>query len=328
MRNRFLLFKAPFAVTVEEEEIDVTLADDEVLLHTEKSAVSAGTERLLYQGEFPKNLPLDANIKNMDGELVYPLRYGYAAVAHVADTGAGARQWMNRRVFVFAPHQEWHVARRSELFEVPSSLPSTQATLLANMETAVSLVTDAAPLVGERIAIVGAGLVGLLTLQLLKGFPAAEVAVIDTDDERRARAQAWGATGVSPILHRHGHFDLLFELSGKPELLNDCIDAAFFGGRIVVGSFYGNKSMPLALGGRFHRERLQLISSQVSRITGPSAGRIDKRRRLEFAARQLHQLPFKDLQTAVVPMREAAKIYTSLCEQPQKHLHWVIDYAA
>lgn len=336
MKNRFLLFKAPFEVAVEEEEINFNLADDEVLLRTEKSGISAGTERLLFRGEFPRHLTVDANIKGLNQTFQYPLKYGYAAVGHVVETGSRATHWLHQRAFVFAPHQEWIVAKKEQLIAIPDSLSSSRATLLAHMETAISLVTDGAPVIAERIAIVGMGLVGLMTLHLLKGFPAADLVAVDTDPRRRALAQQWGAhTANSSLFSKdtseskaREHFDLIFELSGKPETLNDCIDAAAFAGRIVVGSFYGGKSAAINLGGAFHRERLQVISSQVSRISGTTAGRITKEQRLAYAARQLHQVPFEDLRTMVVPMEEAPRIYSSLCEHPRTNLHWVIDYAA
>lgn len=333
MKNRFLLFKAPFEVTLEEEEMNFKLADDEVLLRTEKSTISAGTERLLFQGEFPHNLPTDASIKGLKQSFRYPLRYGYAAVAQVIDTGNRAAEWLNRRVFIFAPHQEWIIAKPEQLISVPDSLSLERASLLAHMETAISLVTDGAPFVAERIAVVGAGLVGLLTLHLLKGFPAANLVVIDSDPERRELAKKWGAYAVLPSLQnmsteRQERFDLIFELSGHPDTIDHCINSAAFAGRIVIGSFYGEKSAPLHLGGVFHRERLQIISSQVSRISGNTSGRITKEQRLAYAARQLHQVPFEDLRTVVVPLDKATSIYASLCERPQKHLHWMIDYAA
>lgn len=329
MKNRFLLFKAPFEVSVEEEEVDFDLADDEVLLRTDKSGMSAGTERLLFRGEFPQDLPIDANIKDLNQVFQYPLKYGYAAVGHVVETGSHAAEWLHQRAFVFAPHQEWIVAKKEQLIPLPATLSSSHATLLANMETAISLLTDGAPVVAERIAIVGTGLIGLLTLHLLKGFPASDIIAVDPDPQRRMIAQQWGAHSVkSSLLKLSSHFDLIFELSGKPQILNDCISAAAFAGRIVVGSFYGHRSAPINLGGTFHRERLQLISSQVSRMSGHTAGRITKEQRLAYAARQLHQVPFEDLQTVVVSIDEAPRIYSSLCEHPQKNLHWVIDYAA
>ncbi len=259
-------------------------------MRTLVSAISPGTEMLAFRGQLPADQPLDATLPALAQEAAYPLRYGYACVGTVTAVGDPAdATWLGRRVFAFQPHASAFTAPLSALLPVPDALENETAALLPMAETAVNFVQDGAPLLGERVAVFGAGVVGLLTLQLLSRFPLAELAAVDPIEERRARAQQAGATRT---LHADAcaelrDCDLVYELSGNPRALEQAIASTGFDGRIVVGSWYGSQKVPLNLGGHFHRSRMRLISSQVSTIHPTLAGRWTRARRFDEAWRLL-----------------------------------------
>ncbi|MBI5895833.1 MAG: oxidoreductase, partial [Desulfobacterales bacterium] len=147
-------------------------AADEVLVQTHCSAISPGTEMLVYRGQWPPGVPVDASIDALAGAFAYPLAYGYCAVGRVIATGpAVPGQWLNRRVFAFQPHQNLFCARPATLHPIPADLDDETALFLPSMETAVNLLLDGAPLIGEKVFVVGQGIIGLLTTALLSRFP-------------------------------------------------------------------------------------------------------------------------------------------------------------
>src|SRR5690606_5438305 len=138
-----------------------------LLVETVCSAISAGTEMLIYQGHFPRDMATDSTIPSLQGELTYPCIYGYACVGVVRELGAAVdRDWLDRKVFAFQPHMSHFISTSDALFPIPDSLSPDSACFLPNMETAINLVQDGAPLLGERVLVLGQGIVGLLTASL------------------------------------------------------------------------------------------------------------------------------------------------------------------
>ena len=197
----------------------------------------------------------------------------------------------NRYYFAFHPHESHFCASPEALLPVPEGMAPAQAALLPNAETAVNLVMDGAPLVGERVLVMGLGIVGLLTTALLAQFPLAALIAVDPLAQRRRIARrlgasqtldpggADGAEGLRVALADAGEqlgADLIYELSGQPAALDAAVSAAGFDSRIVVGSWYGTKAAALQLGGSFHRNRVRLISSQVSTIAPRLRGSLDE----------------------------------------------------
>jgi len=335
VKRKTLYFTAPRQVELREETLPALGAED-VLVETTCSAISAGTEMLVYQGRFPRDLEADAVISSLRGSFKYPLAYGYACVGVVRETSTQVdRFWQDKTVFTFQPHTSHFITNPASLFPIPDSRSPETACFLPNMETAVNLVQDAAPILGERVLVLGQGVIGLLTASLLNEFPLETLVTADCYELRR---------NSSPIAHRlsldpnslgfHkdaiallGGADLTFELSGNPSALNDALILTCFSGRIVIGSWYGEKRAEIDLGGAFHRSRIRLISSQVSTIAPELSGRWDKARRFDTAWKALERVKPEKWITHRFPIEEAAKAYQLLDENPQETIQILFTYS-
>lgn len=322
-----LFFDAPYQVSVREEKIPA-LAENQALVRTKRSAISAGTEMLFYRGEFPQEMAVDASIDALEEQSGYPMKYGYAAVGMIEEIGKSLPDsFLGKGVFSFQPHQSHFLAKESELIFIPENISEEDAVFLPNMETAVNLVMDANPLLGERVLIFGQGIVGLLTASLLRQFPLEKLVVVDPVPSRREAALVLGVDAAfAPEEIDVADFDLALELSGVPDALNAAIDKVGYGGRIVVGSWYGQKPVSLDLGGRFHRERIRLISSQVSTIAPNLSGRWDKSRRFAWVWKMLGQVKPRQWVSLRIPLGEAEQAYAALDTNPQDVLQIVFQY--
>jgi threonine dehydrogenase-like Zn-dependent dehydrogenase len=209
------------------------------------------------------------------------------------------------------------------------------------METAVNLIQDAGPILGERVLVLGQGVVGLLAASLLREFPLETLITSDMYELRRKASLAIGVddsfepagpeTYSNQVINKPQFdytqiFDLTFELSGSPSVLNDAIKMTRFSGRVVVGSWYGDKKAIIDLGGTFHRSRIQLISSQVSTIAPELNGRWDKARRFEVAFEALNRIQPQKWITHRFPIEEAEKAYRLLDEHPHETIQVLFDY--
>jgi 2-desacetyl-2-hydroxyethyl bacteriochlorophyllide A dehydrogenase len=339
MRSRTVFFTAPKQVEIREEPLP-SLKDDEVLVETIYSSISAGTEMLVYRGEFPKIIDAHDNISS---DLKYPLAYGYACVGVVKEVGKRTDlNWRDKLVFGFQPHTTHFIARTDSLIPAPASLTSEACSFLPNMETAVNLIQDGAPILGERVLVLGQGVVGLLVASLLREFPLGRLVTSDCYDLRRKLSLSIGVddsfnpnadiNNASSILTKTlfpGYaqtFDLTFELSGSPVALNTAIAMTTFNGRVVVGSWYGDKKTTIDLGSTVHRSRIQLISSQVSTIAPALSGRWDKARRFEVAFEALRRIQPQKWITHRFHIEDAAKAYDLLDTSPQETIQVLFDY--
>jgi 2-desacetyl-2-hydroxyethyl bacteriochlorophyllide A dehydrogenase len=299
---------------------------------------------LVFQGRFPGGLAVDTALPGYAGQpFAYPLTYGYSSVGRVVDAGPRAEAaWVGRRVFAFQPHQSHFAAPATALVPVPDGVTDEDAVFLASMETAVNLAMDGQPLVGERILLLGQGVVGLLTTAVLARFPLGALAVLERWPLRRQTSLDLGAraawAGDEPgwveeadkQFHRGeagGGADLVYELSGQPSLLDTAIAWAGFGARIVVGSWYGTRTAPIDLGGRFHRDRLQLISSQVSTIAPEHSARWSKERRLATAWDLIARVRPSRLITHRFGIETAQQAYELVAERPGEALQVLLTYA-
>lgn len=289
----------------------------QLLVHAEWGALSPGSEALVFSGRVPADLSLDDSIAGMAGGVSYPLRYGYILSGVVAAAGSGLDSWRGRRVYGFHPHATAALLDATAVVPVPEGVCPEHAPLYANVETALSLHWDAAILPGETVVILGAGIVGLLTATLALRRGASLVVLVDRNTERRVWAsQALGddiriaadtaaareivCDHPAAATGRYSGFDVGFELTGAPAALQELVPAMAFGGRIVLGSWYGDVPVNLDLGGRFHRARITLISSQVSTIPLPVAGRIDYERRGRIVWHLIRGLPLDGVPRRVI----------------------------
>lgn len=337
-----LYFTGPREVELRNEPMP-RLAPDQLLVETWASAISAGTEMLVYRGQAPREMATDATISALAGSLDFPLKYGYAAVGQVVDVGREIDdRWYDQLVFAFNPHETRFVASPNEVHPVPTDLTPKDATLLPTMETALNVVMDGRPVLGEQVAVFGQGVVGLLTTALLGAIPLSSLVTLDRYPVRREVSLELGATAsldpAGDVAERelqaalrgqrdYAGADLTYELSGSPAALDQAIAATGFNGRIVVGSWYGQKRAPLDLGGHFHRSRIRLISSQVSTIAPEFSGRWSKSRRLDLAWYMLQRMqPADALVTHQFPFERAAEAYRLLDERPGEAIQVLLTY--
>ncbi len=336
MKRAALFFTGPGSVSIREELLP-PLQPGQVRVQALRSAISHGTEMLVYRGQFPTELMTDETISALSGQFSYPLKYGYACVGRVIATGSPeVAAWEGKRVFSFHPHETCFDASPQELIPLPEDLPVDEAVFLPHMETAVNLVMDGRPLIGERVVIFGQGVVGLLVAGLLARFPLDCLVTVDRYPlRRRVSLQEGAGQSLDPHLSESARqletllpagADLTFELSGSPAALDQAIASTGFEGRIIVGSWYGQKRASLDLGGYFHRSRIRLISSQVSTLASHLRGRWDKARRFQVAWEMVRRIRPARLITQSFPFEQAARAYALIDQHAEETIQVVLDY--
>jgi 2-desacetyl-2-hydroxyethyl bacteriochlorophyllide A dehydrogenase len=328
-----LWFTAPRTAALRAETVGPP-GPEEVRVETIASAVSAGTEMLVYRDEVPHELPLD--LPTLAGSYAFPIKYGYAAAGRVLDTGPGVENLSpGDPVFVHHPHQDVFVVPAQMPMRLPDDLDPVLGVFSANLETALNIVHDTSVRLGETALIFGQGVVGFLVALLLKLSGAGTVLVVDPLVERRSLALAAGADGafapgelhdrVTEITGGRGA-DVAVETSGSGAAVQSAIDAVATEGTVVVASWYGVKPVTLELGGHFHRGRVRLRSSQVGRINPELAPRWDRTRRMETVLGLLGRLKLKELISHRIPFEEAPQAYAMLDEKPEAALQVIFTY--
>ena len=307
MRARALWSVAPGRAEIRDEAL-APPGPGEALVRAVASGVSRGTERLVLKGRVPPNQWEAMRAPLMAGAFPFPVKYGYAAVGVVE---AGPAELEGRRVFCLHPHQDRFVAPAALCVPVPDAVPDRRAVLAANMETAVNVLWDARPLVGERALVVGAGVVGLLAAALLARVPGLDLAVCDRDPSRAAAAEALGLRFRAPEAAPDGR-DLVVHASGDPDGLRLALGLAGFEGRVVEASWFGDREASLPLGEAFHARRLSLVSSQVGAIAPAMRGRRAHGERLALALRLLEDARFDALLGPATPFEELPAAYPAL----------------
>jgi 2-desacetyl-2-hydroxyethyl bacteriochlorophyllide A dehydrogenase len=289
----------------------------------------------VYRGGAP--LELQPDLPTVRGDFRFPIKFAYASVGRVTEVGSRVTQLaLDDLVFVHHPHQTEYVVPADSPIRLPGGLPADVGVFAANLETAVTVVLDAHPRLGEAVLVAGQGVVGLLITTLLRRVGATPIVTVDLHERRRAASTAAGADhalgvdvdlvdAVLELTDGRG-VDVAVEVSGSPGALQACIDAAAFAGTVVVASWYGTRDVSLALGGGFHRRRLRVVSSQVSTIDPTLAPRWDRARRTALVSRLLTELPLNELITHRFPLDEAAKAYELLDGNPGECVQVVLDY--
>jgi NADPH:quinone reductase-like Zn-dependent oxidoreductase len=248
-------------------------ASGQFLVRTLASGVSRGTEALVFAERVPESQHQVMRAPLMGGDFPFPVKYGYSAVGRIAD---------GTRVFVLHPHQDFFLAPAPMCVAVPDAVPTPRAVLAANMETALNIVWDAAPLAGERALVIGAGVVGLLCAALLARIPAARVTVVDNNPARAPLARRFGCGFALPEQAPPDQ-ELVVHASASEAGLRLALACAAFEARIVEASWFGDRAPAVPLGEAFHARRLRLIGSQVGAVAPAMRGRRSHAERLAMA---------------------------------------------
>jgi len=253
--------------------------DGDVVVRTLFSGISRGTEALVFGGHVPQSEWGRMRAPFQDGEFSGSVKYGYANVGRIE---CGSSELEGRAVFVLYPHQTRYVVPASAVYLLPSDVPPARAILAANLETALNGVWDASPQTGDRVAVIGAGTVGCLVAWLVSRIQGCDVQLVDVNPRRQRVAQALGVSFAHPetVL---ADADIVIHVSGSPEGLQRALDIAGFEATIIEMSWFGDRQVPLPLGGAFHSRRLTIKSSQVGHVAAARRSRWDTRRRMAHA---------------------------------------------
>lgn len=324
---------APRQVALRPEEIGI-LAADAVTVRAHKSAISHGTEMLVYRGQVDAALALD--LPTLAGSFAFPIKYGYALVGEVADVGPQVTSHQRGdRVFVLHPHQSWcHVPAQSAQ-RIPADVDTQAALFAANMETAITIVHDVRPALGEVVVVMGLGIVGLLVSWVLSRMQGITVIAVDPLEWRQTVARQLGvpwvvhpdalASFVDATTAQRGA-DAVVEVSGNPLALDRAIALTGVEGRVIVASWYGTKAATLQLGTHFHRKRIQLRATQVGRLSPDLAPRWDFARRMHTVWHLLRALPYQQLISHSFAFVDAAAAYALVDAGHAGVVQVVFDY--
>jgi 2-desacetyl-2-hydroxyethyl bacteriochlorophyllide A dehydrogenase len=326
---RAVSFEGPGRIAI----VDVDLpkpADDEVMVRTLWSGISAGTEMLAYRGELDRGLPLDESIGTLGGTFDYPFRYGYSCVGLIERPAVGLRK--GQLVFAFHPHQDLFVVPAADVVPVDEIDPRL-ATLFPLVETALQVALDAGSILEEVVVVLGLGAVGILSGLLLQRA-GAHVIGMDPISWRRAAAtsmglEAWSPDEASEALAGQGgsgRVPLVVEASGRPEALREALGLLSHEGHVLVVSWYGTKDVSLPLGADFHRRRLAIRSTQVSTIPARLSARWTVPRRRLVTVKLLRQLSVAALATHAFPLLQAAEAFAAVDRGESGLVHAALCY--
>lgn len=329
-----LWFTGPRQIEVRTEEVGPPVAG-ELLIQSLYSGISTGTEMLVYRGEVAADTALD--LPTLAGSFAFPIKYGYASVGRVLDTGPGVTAFQSGDlVFALHPHQTLFCAPQDYVSRLPADIDPAHGVFFANLETALTIVHDAAPRLGEMVVVSGQGVVGLLVTQLLRLTGVSKLLTVDPVAFRRELSFVCGADAAyAPdtslfdaiwSLCGQRRPDSVIEVSGRPEALQSAIDLVADEGTVIVASWYGSKISSLQLGGRFHRGRIRLRSSQVGRIPPELGPRWDRARRSAMVAQLLGQLQLAPLISHRISYGQAAQAYDMLDRHADNVCQIVLDY--
>lgn len=272
----------------------------ELLVETLWSGLSRGTERLVFEGRVPPSEHGRMRAPMQEGDFPFPVKYGYANVGRVAE---GPPALLGRTVFSLAPHQAAFRCRAGDVLVLPEGLPPRRAVLAANMETALNAIWDAEPGPGDRVAVIGAGLVGCLTAFLARHLAGASVILCDRLPERQITAAHLGVDFVTEPSGL-GEMRLVFHASASAAGLAAGLDMLGLEGTLVELSWHGAEPVPVPLGGAFHARRLRILSSQVGHVAPSRRATHGPRDRLAEALRLLADPRLDALITGEVAFRD------------------------
>lgn len=307
--------------TLRSEEIAGPLADD-VLVRTLYTGISRGTESIVFRGEVPASEHERMRAPFQQGEFPGPVKYGYLNVGVVEQ---GPEDLLGRTVFTLFPHQSAFVVPASAVTVVPEGVPPRRAVLAGAVETAVNILWDAAPLVGDRLTVVGAGMIGCAVARVAAGIPGIDVALVDIDPGRAEVCARLGVAFASPS-GAPGDRDIVIDTSGSAEGLQSAIGSAATEGEIIEASWFGDRALSLRLGGEFHSKRLTIRSSQVGMVAPRRRGNRSTADRLALALDLLRDPAFDVLLTGDASWRELPDLMAAIAGGSAPGLCHTIDW--
>jgi riboflavin-specific deaminase-like protein len=319
---RAVYFTSPRRVELREEPLRPE--EGEIAVESRLIGISHGTERHIWEGSFPRGASRDG-LAGLSGEMEYPLKYGYMNAGETAE---------GERVFAFMPHQDRFYAREEQLLRFPRETAWEDIVLFPSVETAYTIAVDAAVLPGERVLLIGQGVIGLLTAQIVSSVRGVRAAALEPAAGRAELSRSLGLlcrspedAGVLEELREYlgGEADKVINLSGSGAGLQTGIEAAGFGATLVEASWYGSQEVTLQLGGAFHRRRLQIRSSQVSTLPRGLWGRWERARRTEVVRRLLTELRPSRYISLRYPLEEAQRAFEELYAAPGEVIQAVLE---
>ncbi|MFC0582456.1 zinc-dependent alcohol dehydrogenase [Micrococcoides hystricis] len=266
---------------------------DEARVRTLYSGISRGTESLVHAGDVPESVADIMRAPNQVGSFPFPVKYGYLNVGVVED---GPDSWLGRRVFSLFPHQDQYIAPLSSLTRLPDELPSRRALLAGAVETAINAIWDSPPLYGDRIAVVGSGLIGGSVAVLLSQFPVERLQIVDPDPAKEHFAQKLGlrAEWVHPD-DALEDCDVVYHASASESGLATALSLLGVEGEMVELSWYGERTPQVPLGANFHARRLTIRASQVSQVAAARRARKTAADRMDLVLTALENPVFDEL---------------------------------
>ncbi|HET7052065.1 MAG TPA: zinc-binding alcohol dehydrogenase [Solirubrobacteraceae bacterium] len=295
---------------------------DEVMVRTVRSGVSRGTETLVFRGGVPPGQYAAMRAPFQEGDFPGPVKYGYLNVGAVEQ---GPEELCGRTVFCLYPHQSAYVVPARAVTVVPDDVPPARAVLAGTVETAVNAVWDAGPMLGDRVAVVGAGMVGCCVARLLSRFPAVHVTLVDVDPGRAEVAAALGVDFALPP-DAAGDCDVVVHASATSAGLQRSLELLAPEGTVIELSWYGDDEVRLSLGGAFHSSRLGIRASQVGTISPARAGRRTTADRLAIALQLLRDPAFDALVTGQSHFSELPDVMARLAAGSLPALCHTITY--
>lgn len=283
-------------------------AADDVLVRTLYTGISRGTETLVFRGEVPASQYGAMRAPFQEGDFPAPVKYGYLNVGVVE---AGPAALLGRTVFCLYPHQTRYVVPAEAVTVVPDAVPPGRAVLAGTVETAVNALWDAAPMVGDRIAVIGAGMVGCCVARLLAGLPGIRLQLVDVDPGRAATAAALGVEWVPPE-RAAGGCDVVFHASATSAGLTRALELLGPEGTVIDLSWYGDRQVTVPLGEGFHSRRLVVRSSQVGTVSPARAARRTAAERRALALDLLTDPAFDALITGESPFCDLPRVMSDL----------------
>jgi threonine dehydrogenase-like Zn-dependent dehydrogenase len=287
-------------------------AADEVLVQTRWSAVSRGTELLVFAGRVPPDQWQAMRAPFQDGDFPAPVKYGYLNVGVVH---AGPPELLGRNVFCLYPHQTAYVVPATAVLPVPDGVPGERAVLAGTVETAVNALWDAAPRIGDRAVVVGAGMVGCCVARLLAQIPGTTVTLVDVDPARAPVAASLGVAFAHPD-EVGGEHEIVVHASATAAGLRRCLDLLPSGGTVTELSWYGTGDVSVPLGGGFHSRRLGIKASQVGTVAAARSGTRSTRDRLALALDLLRDPVYDRLLDGVSDFAELPALLPELAGTP------------